>query len=613
MKLKITTDPKSVFSEYRKGTDYKATIGDKGVFEQSKINERFYVGDQWHGAKCGNDRPLVRRNIIKRIADYKLSSITSAPIAVNYSAEGVADNSSLKESEEMYRQGIMNGADFGGETDDAEISVIMSVLSDYFCTTAERVKFDFKKEQALRNSYISGTGIAYTYWDDRIMTGLYADKSKTQAIKGDIAFEILDIENVVFGDPNCDDVQKQPFITVSQRLDCGEVRREAKRNGIQREDIENIIPDNADSYNINAGSRGEQEPTESQRVTVLTKFYKEWDDNGENYRVMCVKTCEKAYVRKAWDTGLKLYPIAKMCWSPRYSCAYGDSEITYQIPNQIAINRALSAEIWAIMTAGMPKTIINGDTVTEPLTNNPGEIIKVFGTNEDVAGAVRYAVPPNFSNPLINAVDNLANNTLSDSGANDAALGNIRPDNASAILQLREAALQPMQLYQNRFYDFIEDIARIWADFWLHLYGDRQLKIEDKEGIYYVPFHPNRYENLLISAKIDVGSRPIWNVSTTVSMLDGLYSSQIINKLQYLERMPDGIIPDKTGLLKEVKEEMQAQSMGSGGSVLQMLAEQYPELYQQFESLSPEEQQAMLQRISGGQQKATSVGGMGDL
>lgn len=581
---RIKTEPKKIFEEYRRGNDYKSSIGEKGIFEQSKINERFYVGDQWYGAKCGNERPLVRRNIVKRIGDFKLSSITTAPIAVNYSAEGVADNSNLASLKEDYLQKIKQGnSDFAFETDNAEISVIASVLSSYFKTTAERVKFDAKKEQALRNAYISGTGIAYTYWDDSINTGLYVNKNKTKTIRGDIGFEILDVENVIFGDPNNKDIQSQPFIIISQRRNVWDVKREAKRNRISAEEIENIKPDNADSYNANAGTRGEQEPTDSQRVTVITKFYKEWDSTGENYHIMCVRVCENAYVRKAWNTGLTLYPIAKICWNNRRSCAYGDSEITYQIPNQIAINRATSAEIWAIMTAGMPKTVINGDTITDPLTNNPGEIIKVFGTNEDVAGAIRHVSPPVFSGQLINALNDLANNTLSDSGANDAALGDIRPDNATAIIQMREASLQPMQLYRNAFYDFIEDIARIWCDFWLNLYGERSLKIEDKDGVFYIPFHPDRYKNLTMTAKIDVGSSPVWSVPTTVSMLDSLYANQIINKMQYLERMPEGIIPDKTGLMRELRQEMlaaqqqaimQQANMGVQGNVTDSAAQQ---------------------------------------
>ena len=561
MSLKITTKPEAVFNEYKKGNEYKAYIGEKGIFEQSKINERFYVGDQWYGAQCGNDKPLIRQNIIKRIADLKLSSITAAPIAVNYRADGVPDNAGMREDIKVAREGIIGGADFTGNTTDIEISVITNILSDYFGISAERVKFDFKKEQALRNAYISGTGIAYTYWDSTIKTGLYADEGKTTPINGDIAFEVLDVENVCFGDPNCDDVQRQPFIIVSQRLDINEVRREARRNRISAEEIENIKPDGADTYNANAGMRGEQEPEDSQRVTVLTKFYREWDEDGDGYKVMAVKVCEKAYVRKPWDTSLTLYPIAKMSWANRRSSIYGDSDITYQIPNQIALNRAESAAFWGLMKSGMPMTIVNGDTIPDDITNNPGEVIKVYGTVEDVAGAIRHIQPPAFGSQYINMINDLASNTLSYNGANEAALGDIRPDNAAAIIQSREASLQPIQLLQNSFYSFIEDIAKIWADFWMHLYGERKLRVESEDGTYYVPFHPERYKNLILTVKIDVGSGPIWSLPSNIAILDSLFGAQIIDKVDYLENMPEGVIPNKTKILEKAREEAKAMAM----------------------------------------------------
>lgn len=555
---KIKTDCKSIFSEYTAGTEYKNSIGDKGIYEQSKKNERFYVGDQWYGADFGNSRPLVRRNIIKRIADWKLATISSAPVAVQYSAEGISNNDRLNTQENEYKAALMNGARIVGDTDDAEINVIMDMLSKYWNTTAERVKFDDKKQEALRKAYISGTAVAYTYWDERIRTGLYADTLKQIPIKGDISLEILDVQNVVFGDPNNEDVQGQPYIIVSQRIDAEDVKREARRNKISADEIDNIKPDDAGAYNINSGTRGEEEPAGSQRVTVLTKFYKEWDDTGDSYRVIAVRVCKGATVRKPWDTGLRLYPFAKLVWSPRYNCAYGDSDITYQIPNQIAINRALSAEIWSIMVSGIPSLIVNGDTVQQNITNNPGQVIKVYGSNEDVAGAMHYVSPPSFGTQLINAVNDLSANTLTDNGANDAALGNVSPDNATAIIQAREASLQPMQLYQSRFYSFVEDIARIWCDFWLHLYGDRKLKVSDSTGVYYINFSPARYENLLIGAKIDVGASPVWSVAATVSTLNNLYANQIIDKIQFLERIPDGIIDRKGELVEQARQEQAA-------------------------------------------------------
>ncbi len=609
--LKIT--PADIFSQYKNGTEFKNGLGEKGLNEQSKVNERFYFGDHWYGLPAANSRPLVRRNMIKRVGEFKLSSISAAPITVNYSADGVPENDFLKEEKKEAKQGLMEGSmDFENTTSDLEISTIMSVLSDYFGTTAERVKFDYKKEKLLRNAYISGSGIAYTYWNPEIKTGLYADEGKTAPIKGDLDFQILNMENVVFGDPNDEELQNQPYIIISQRLNYQAVRREAIKNGITASDVEKILPDGKDQYQINAGTYGENELSESDRVTVLTKFWKEWDKKGNDWKVMCKKVTENAVVKTTFDIGIKLYPFAIFRWSDRYGTIYGESDITYQIPNQVAVNKALSAEVFSLMTHGMPKTIVNGDLIQDPISNDPGEIIKVYGTIEDMAGAIRYLSPPNFSGQLITAVNNLADNTLVDNGASEVALGNFRPDNATAIIQMRDASMQPLQLYQNKFYSCIEDIARIWAEFWINLYGDRSLKISDNTGSYYVPFHAERYKDLLISCKIDVGASPIYSVSAEIGTLDNLYSQQIINKIQYLERLPDGIIKDKSGLLEEARQELEAAQqmemqmqtqMAPTGAIdeqtMAMFAEQYPDLYAQFEQMSPEQQQAVLARVSG--------------
>ena len=108
--------PKEIFKQYEAGVEYKGSLGEKGLYEQSKRNERFYVGDQWHGAKCGADRPLVRHNVIKRIGDYKQAFIVSAPVSVSFTAEGVSapttrqeQNSALRRRlPQMYEMGLPN-------------------------------------------------------------------------------------------------------------------------------------------------------------------------------------------------------------------------------------------------------------------------------------------------------------------------------------------------------------------------------------------------------------------------------------------------------------------------------------------------------------------------
>ena len=607
MKEKIKLSPAAIFDEYKNGCDFKSSIGDNGIYEQSAINERFYVGDQWHGARCGNSRPLVRRNIIKRIGEYKMSTITSSPIAVNYSADGVPDTTDLNDEKELITEQMMSGQ-LSGETGEAEISVVMSALSEYFKVTAERVKFDNKKEEAVRNAYISGTGIVYTYWDDSIETGLYADAEKNIPIKGDISFEVLDVENVNFGDPNNEDIQSQPFIIIAQRLDTAAVRREARKNRISEEEINRIVPDGHNEYFSYTESRGDTEPIDSRRVTVLTKLYKEYDKEGRKYEVKAVRVTKGAYIRRPWSLKLRNYPIAAFNWERRRNFVYGDSEITYLIPNQIAINRALSSSVWALIAKGLPITVVNGDVVQTPVSNDPGQIITVYsGLDFQLTNAIAHISPPSFEAQHQNAINDLANNTLSDSGANDAALGDLRPDNAAAIIQMREAALAPMQTYMNRFYDFCEDIARIWADFWLNLYGDRKIKIKDKQGTRYMPFNVKRYRDLLVSAKIDVGASTLWSESVVVSTLGNLLEKGLITFEQYLERLPGGMIPDVTGLL----EDLRAPSIGAGAGdeitdeeILQTLQTNNPELYQQYMQLSPEQQGQLLAKIRGTQQPA---------
>lgn len=592
MKNKIS--PQAVAAEYRAGTDFKASLGNKGLFEQSRINGRFYVGDHWYGAAFSDDKPLVRRNIIKRICDYKLATISASPIAVNFSAEGIAGNLVSDTERKFTRDRLTSGEyDFTGELDPTEISVMTEFLTNYAETSMERLKFSTLCYEALKNACISGTGIIHTYWDGSAETGLFADSSYRHPIKGDIACEVLDVENVVFGDPNNPDVQSQPYIIVSARRDAEDILREAEKNGISEEERLKIRPDSAEYLELLAGTRGQKEPAANNKVTVYLKFYRVTDEDG-NTKIMCYKCTKDATVRPPFSLNISLYPFAKMEWEKRRSSAYGDSEITYLVPNQIAINRALSAEVWATMVSGMPIMLANGDTVEGEITNDPGQIIKIYGDNADVAGAVRYIEPPSFAAQMMNSVNDLASNTLDDAGANEVALGNVRPDNAAAIIQMREATLQPLQIKQSQYYTFIEDVMRIWAEFWINLYGDRKLKVQTDTGVAYIPFHPERYSKLLLNARVDVGASTVFSTSVVVSTLDSLLSAGIITPLQYLERIPDNIIPNKSGLIEEFKGAASDTTHLDEQEVLAEWQAENPELYGEFLKLPKERQRELL-------------------
>lgn len=518
----MNNKPIEIFDEYKKGSSFKSGIGSKGIYEQAKINERFFIGDQWYGAKCGNDRPLVRHNIIKRIGNYKMSQIVSNPISVTFSAEGIPTTK--------------NGGSFkyGATKPDAkEINHIMALFKSYYETTAERVRLLELNERILRESYISGTAVLYTYWEPTVATGLYADREGKVKIKGDICCEVLDIRDIVFGDPYTEDIQKQPYIIISGNQDVEAVLREARLYGAD----------------IAALSRIEEAAREG-KVTVLTKLYKSFKADG-SYSVKCIKVTENQVVRKEFDTELQLYPLALFSWEKRNNMIYGESEITYLIPNQIAINRMITANVWSAMTTGMPIMLVNGDTVTDKITNDPGQIIKVFGSNEDVSGAVKYIAPPIMSESFENSINSLIENTLAQSGANEVALGDSRADNATALATMRDAALLPLQMVKNRFYAFCEDVARIWVDFWVTHYGSRPLKTKDKNGIGYEEFNAGRYKDLVIRADIEVGNSAVYSDRERTELLITMLEKGVIDRNQFLKRLPDGAVTDRNELLEE--------------------------------------------------------------
>lgn len=517
--------PTKIFDEYRQGYEFKASIGSKGLFEQSRINERFFIGDQWHGAKCGNDRPLVRHNVIKRIGDYKISQIMSNQPQITFSAEGIP-------TAENNGKAYMNGTFTDSVTDD-EINYIMSAFGNYYNVTAERVKLGDLNERVLRNAYICGTSVLYTYWDNTISTGLFADREKRISINGDIYCEVLDIDDIVFGDPYSENVQNQPFIIISSRKESSEVLREARLHG-------------ADTGTLKSISECEKDG----KITVLTKLYKEYK-SGYGYTIKGVKVAEKGFVRKEFDTGLRLYPLSVFCWERKNNSIYGESEITYLIPNQIAINRMITANVWSAMTTGMPIMVVNGDVVTDKITNEPGQIIKVFGSNEEVSGAVKYISPPSFTKDFDDSINTLIENTLTQSGANEVALGDSKADNATALLTMRDAALMPLQIVKNRYYTFLEDTARIWADFWVTYYGRRNLKQKDKTGSRYIPFDGRRYRTLALCARVDISNAVAYSDRERAEMLINLFEKGIINRRQLLLRLPEGMVPEVGELLSD--------------------------------------------------------------
>ena len=149
----------------------------------------------------------------------------------------------------------------------------------------------------------------------------------------------------------------------------------------------------------------------------------------------------------------------------------------------------------------------------------------------------------------------LISDTLSQSGANGVLLGDVNPNNASAILAVRESSSKPMQLIRNRFYSFCEDVARIWAEFFVCMYGRRPLRVRNAGGFRYCDFDGERCADMLFSVKVDVEESVARDHETTLQILGMLLEAGVINAEQYIGRLPEGTIPKQRRLLQELQEQ----------------------------------------------------------
>lgn len=511
---KIRTAPAEVWSEYEHLKTYNNHIE---LYETVKQNENFFIGKQWEGVNAPDlDKPVV--NILKRVVAYFLSNIVSDDVSA--------------------RVTVGNDDDLVGTTITQTISQVI-----------ENTKMKAKNRDMLRNSAVDGDGCFYINFDPE--AGQQADENR---VGGDIDIELIDNTNILFGNPQVCDVQKQPYIIISMRKMLDDVKDEAEGNGLP---TDAITPDNTDAQIL--GSDYE----DTNKITVLLKL---WKQNGT---IHAVKTTQGATIKEDTDLGLKLYPVAWMPWEKVKNSYHGQAAITGLIPNQIFINKLFAMGMEHVKKTAFPKVVFDQSLLPDGWNNRVGEAIPVQG-DPNVA-VMSATLVPDMSNQVMVMLDKVIDYTRDTMGASDAALGNIRPDNTSAIIAVQKASAMPLELQRMSFYQFVEDVVRILIDVMRVNFGVRQIVVDDENGNKsLVDFDFANIGNLELQLNVDVGASTYWSELMNVQTADNLYTKGIIpDPITYLEIMPDGYVPKKQKLISKWEQSQMQQEM-----LAQMQAEQ---------------------------------------
>jgi len=509
MKSKTT----AAWRQYEAGKDYKRRIG---LYENIRRNERYYRGDQWYGSS-GLDLPKPVFNIIKRITDYLVCTVVSGNISVFYTNDDLpfAESNAVREL-------LMEGTD---------------ILTRHSVYRWERDKLDTVIYRIMLDAALTGDGVIYCWWDPYVKTG--------QPFTGDIVTESVDNVNLFVSDVNRSDLQSQEYIILAGRDTVSSLKREARDHGVPSSDVAKILPDK-DTYSGSGDySDFELDDCDSEKATYLIKF---WRENGV---VMCEKSTKECIIRRE-NTGMRLYPVAYFNWAPTKNSFHGTSPVSSMIPNQKFINRAYALIMKHMTDTAFSKVIYDRSKIPE-WSNEVGEAIAALGGG-NIADAVSVVGVGQMQDGYLELVKNAIEVTKETNGATETALGNVDPENTSAILALQESARVSLTQARSALYRCIEDLAAIWAEMIFSYYPDGRLlpaKYEGELKAKGISF--SRMKNSLIRSHIDVRNVKDSSNITTQSILDKLLEAGHIKPDTYISLLPQTLIKERDKIIDSIR------------------------------------------------------------
>lgn len=516
--------PEKVWKEYQRIQEY---CREKNLYETVKTNENFYDGRQWEGVKADNlPKPVI--NILQRVVKYMIATLSSNDVAVSINP--------LSDVE-----------------DDAKR---LKIVSNEIEKVIEQARIKEASKLMIRNGAVDGSAYMMQIFDPDFETG--------QAMKGAIENLLIDNTQVYFGNPYSNNVQKQPFIIIALRQYIDQVKLEAKNLGVSQEDIDSISPDN-DTEQANDDS--------NRLVTVLLRFEKREHvinsmvvQNGMPIEVskkvktvFFTKSTRNVMLKDETDLGYQRYPIACFGWDGIKNSYLYNSPITYVIPNQIFINKCYAIAQMYGMQSAFPKIVYDRNKIDiDDLMDNASPSGMA---NIDMLGKVLdFIKVPDFSNNILNLLDNIIAQTKECMGVNDASLGNVKPDNTSAIVALQEASNVPLEIQRQSFFHMWEDTIRNILDIMVTDYGVRKTITEDGE---LAEVDYSLLRNINYDLNIDIGTGAQFSEIAQIQTLDKLFQAQIIDAKTYIDAIPTKYIPIKNKILAELeeREQMQEQQM----------------------------------------------------
>lgn len=509
-----------IWAQYMQGQNYldKFNLGSK-----IETYYRFYEGDQWkylgQVLQTGGDTYPIY-NIIEPTVNLKVATVAMNSMGISFAPQGIT---SLEERVDANR--------------------VCAALEQHFRLLWENFAMDSQIWKYALTAAIAGYAPIY--------------------FNSDGSPEAVDGTNLFLADEQESDLQQQPYIIIRERRQASELREMARENGLPKEDIDCIRPDNQTEEQL--GDMAKEEVQNEQgdgKCISLLKMWKEKDGT------VCFCRTTKLVVFQPTQRveGLKLYPLVAMSWKARKGSARGRGEVEEMIPNQIEINKNLARRIFAAKTNAFPRMVYDVNSIDNPeALSVVGAPIEVNGSARQIQDMIQYLQPQAISNDVRELSDELISRTQELHNAGDAALGSINPEQASgaAIVAAKTQAEIPLNWQKQAFKQMVEDIGRLWYALTvvynpngLHIYG------EDENGMpSYQEIGPGELERYKMKLRVDVSSiNPVSKLATEQA-LENFLQGGLINFEEYVDLLDEGSNVPKAKLQDMLKKRQEAQAM----------------------------------------------------
>ena len=495
----------NAWQEYQNGIEFKRRID---YYNTVDDNYRYFQGDQW-GETQSEGLPTPVFNVIKPVVRYKVSTIMQNDTKIRFSTENNTDK------------------------DYPYLDEVASLLSQYSETLWEKLKMDFNNEMLLQEGAITGNGFSYFYIDEDT---------------GEIKMELVDGTNIYPANPNVPSIQDQSYITIAFRRSCADVREEAKYFGFK--ELEMITPD-TDTKEL-AGDNSKIEIKDSDMCIVLLRMWRDKRTDTIHYS-KSTRSCE--YVKDV-DLKIRRYPLAMFTWENKKNSFFGLSDVTGLIPNQDYIN-TIAAMIMASTTfTAFPKMVYNEDYVDNP-NNQIGVAIGVNGSSMPIGDVISYIAPKSTSGDVFSMFDRTIDLTRELMGANENALGDIDVSSTSgkAILAAMEQSTKPLESIKRRFYNYLEDVALIWAELWrCNCDKAKAVTVKNENGdtkVYYIS--AKAFKKLMLDTRVEIGPSTRWSEVTLMKTLENMLIGGYIPFEWYVSLLPENSGLPKAKLLELIR------------------------------------------------------------